>query len=141
MSIVLAKGSLITVNGITLSDHNRGPAKLDGDPYRIGERTLSARMVMQSVTWKRKLSLNWSMLPALDSQTADGKGGRNTIQGLVHIAWTQYTSPYVVTWKEADSSNIEQVETAFMYVDAYNEELVKRVNKQQWNVSLVLVEE
>lgn len=137
----LPKGSLITVNGIILSDHNRSAAHFDLEKFGVGDRTLTAKMVFQAIANKRKLSMSWELLPALDTQTADGKAGRNSIKALVQTAWTTYTDPYIVTWKEANSSNIEVITTARMFVDSYNEELVKRVNKQQWNVSLSLVEE
>lgn len=137
----LAKGSLITVNGITLSDHNRAAAHFDFDKFGVGDRTLTAKMVFQAIANKRKLAISWSLLPGLDGQTVDGKAGRNTIFGLVQTAWTTYTSPYIVTWKEANASNVEVATTIRMFVDSYNEELVKRVNKQQWNIQLSLVEE
>jgi hypothetical protein len=127
------------VDGTTLSDHNRSTAKIDFEVIGLGERTLGGMMKKQYIANKKKLTLSWDNLPALDTQTVDGKAGRNTLNA-VFVAATTSTTPVTVTWKEVDTNNAEQPVTVTMFLDSYSEELLKRYQKQLWNVSMVFVE-
>lgn len=138
MAIFLQKGSLITLNGTELSEHNRQPAKVDYEVFQINKRTLTGTLRRQSVSYKRKISISWDLLPGEDSQTVDLKAGRDTIVSIVGTDWTLSTTPITVLYKS--DVNYGSPETVYCFVESYDEELAKRHNKWLWNVSLTLIE-
>ena len=143
MTLILPKGSLIQIDGIDLSEHNRSSASIDVKPIGSSNVTILGRTRKQQITMKRTLSVSWQHLPALDSQTVDGKAGRNTINFLLpQTYWDLFNnSAAVVSYYEVDNNNVQTRTTFNAFLDSYNEELLKRFSYQHWNVSLSLVEE
>lgn len=138
MPINLPKGSLITVNTTTLSDHNRSAAQLSREIVKFDQRTVTGSMRRYYVAQKRRLTVSWEMLPALDGQTVDGKAGRNSLKTLYE---TNMGSTVSVSYYEVDASN-SQVQASFTgFIDSYEETLVKRFDSQLWNVSITFVEQ
>jgi len=140
MTVNLAKGSFLIVDTTELSEHNRSGGHIEHQMIGVMARTIVGTMRRQSFTGKRKVSVSWERLPALDSQTVDGKAGRNTLRDLVGDDWTSNLTPFTLTVREVDSNN-NQVDTTFQaYVESYDEELQKRFSYQHWNVSISFVE-
>lgn len=136
MTVYLPKGSLIELDGVALSEHNRSPASIDFEQIGVSKRTVVGTLKRQSITYKRKISMKWENLPATDAQTVDGQAGRDTINGIVGVDWVMSTTPISVTFK----SDSVTPETLSCFIESYDEELVKRHDKYLWNVSLTLVE-
>jgi len=140
MVIYLPKGALISIDGTELSDHNRSAAQLDFQIISFGDRIVDGTLKRRNLVKKRTLTLSWSELPALDSQTVDGKAGRNTIVELVSDDWSTLNTYRSVIYKEVDSSNVQTNVNINMMIESYNDELVRRQDKQLWNVNLSLIE-
>lgn len=137
MAITLPKGSLITVNNVTLSDHNRSEARIEYENVRQDVRLASGTMRRYFIANKRRLSVSWEMLPALDSQTVDGKAGRNTLKYLFD---TYSGVPVTVSYYEVDTTNTQVTRSFTAFIDSYAESLVKRFDAQYWNVEVSFVE-
>lgn len=152
MTIYLPKGTLISIEGIQLSEHNRSAAETGSEPIMIGERTVTGTMRRQHITNKVTLSLSWEMLPALDERTVDGFAGRNTLREIRDQMWLYNFSASEVSIQEQQIEYIEVDEettntvistfdrTYMMFLDDYQETLVKRWESHFYNVSLSLVE-
>lgn len=138
MAIALPKGSLIKINSTELSEHNRSAMRLEREAIKFDKRTVTGTMRRLYIASKRTLSISWERLPALDSQTVDGKAGRNTLKSLYD---SNIGSSITVSYYEVDSSNQQTPVTFTGFIDSYQEELVKRFSSQLWNVSITLVEQ
>lgn len=137
MPITLPKGSLIKVNGVELSEHNRSAPQISFEPVKYDVRLASGTMRRYVVGNKRILSISWEMLPALDSQTVDGKAGRNTLKSLVEM---NMGDTVTISYKEVNATN-DQTEVSFTaFIDSYSESLMKRFDAQYWNVEVSFVE-
>lgn len=143
MTLILPKGSLIRLDGIDLSEHNRSSASIGYKSIGTSNITILGRTRKQQITMKRTLTVSWERLPALDSQTVDGKAGRNTINdNFPEIYWNSFNSTTIeVSYYEVDSDNAQVYVTFNAFLDSYSDELLKRFDSQLWNVSLSLVEE
>lgn len=138
MTLVLAKGSLVTLAGITLSEHARSSFDEPREFIKSDARTVTGTMRRYHIANKRKFSFSWARLPGLDSQTLDGFAGRNSLRDLVD---TYFGQAIVMTFKEVDPSNVELNTTLNVFIDDYSEQLEKRWASQLWNISISLVEE
>jgi len=141
MTISLPKGSLISLAGTDLSEHNRSSAQIDFESISLGERTLGGTLRKQFITRKRRISVSWENLPALDTQTVDGKAGRNTIKTLIETMMLLNNSSSALTYKEVNTSDVQTTTSLNVFVDSYNETLVRRADHQLWNISITFVEE
>lgn len=136
--LIFPKGSVATLAGTTLSEHNRSALDISNEEVKSDNRTVSGLMRRYFVASKRKFSLQWNFLPALDGKTVDGKAGRNSLKSL----YTTYMGTAVTfTYKEANSSNVETDVSHTVFIDSYQESLIKRWDQQYWNVQLTLVEQ
>lgn len=138
MTITLPKGSLVNLATKDLSEHNRQAFEVPLDDLKTDARTANGFMRRYYVASKRKFTLSWNMLPALDGQTVDGKAGRNTIRGIHD---TNIGITLTLIYGEVDSSNNPSAITVTVFIDSYSETLVKRYERQFWNISMTLVEE
>lgn len=135
--LVLPKGSLATLAGTTLTEHGRQPISISFEEVGRTQRTANATMRRYFIAAKKKISISWDNIPALDSQCFDGMAGRNTIKAL----YDNNKSTLTFTYKEVDGSNVQSVQTLTVFVESYSEDLVKRWNTQLWKISLALVEQ
>jgi hypothetical protein len=137
-TLVLPKGSLVTLGGIELSEHNRQPFDITNDEIKSDSRTVNGLMRRYYISSKRRFTLRWDFLPALDGKTVDGKAGRNSLKSL-YATFMETTIAF--TYKEVDASNNQTSVNHTVFIDSYQETLVKRWNQQYWNVQLVLIEQ
>jgi hypothetical protein len=138
MALTFPKGALITINSTDLSDHNRSGFQDNLEELKTDNRTVNGTMRRYFISSKRKFSFSWENLPALDTQTVDGKAGRNSIRGL-HDA--NMNSVVTLTYKEVNGSNVQVNVSATCFIDSYSETLVKRYDRQFWNVEMTLIEQ
>lgn len=136
-TITLPKGSLITLNGIVLSEHGRSTFDITPNDIKYDNRTVTGTMRRYFVASKGTYNVSWTMLPALDSQTLDGKAGRNTLKSLYdNNMGTSITLQYY----EVNSSNNQTFVSKTVFIESYSETLVKRWGMQLWDTKLSLVE-
>lgn len=143
-TITLPKGSLVTLsslettpNSVTLSEHGRSELDIQNEAIRVDTRLANASMRRYQVAVKRKLSLSWDMLPAVDGQTLDGKAGRNTLRAI----WEGNFGPITLTYKEVNSSNVQVDKSVTVFIESYSETLVRRWGFQFWTCSMSFVEQ
>lgn len=136
--ITLPKGSLITLNSTALSEHNRSSARIDPEYVKFDKRTITGTARRYYLATKKSITVSWSMLPALDNQTVDGKAGRNTLKTFVD---DNIDNTFTVYYYEVNSSNVQTQVSFTGFIATYNEELVKRWDRQMWNVSITITEQ
>lgn len=135
--LTLPKGSLVTLAGTSLSEHNRSALAVTPDIIKTDVRVANGSLKRYYVASKKKLDLSWANLPALDSQTVDGKAGKNSLYTLYT---TNISTTFTVTYKEVNASNVQTSITLTMMIDTYTEKLNKRFDRQFWDCTLTLVE-
>jgi len=138
MAISLPKGSLITINSTQLSEHNRSAMQLQREILKSDNRTVTGVMRRYFINQKRRITISWERLPALDNQTVDGKTGRNSLKALYEA---NIGNTVTVSYYEVDSNNNQTQVTFTGFIDSYEETLLKRYNSQLWDVSITLVEQ
>ena len=136
--MLLPKGSLVKLNTTELSEHNRSEFQDDIEALKTDNRTVNGTMRRYYIASKRKIFFSWEMLPALDTQTVDGKAGRNSIRSFRD---TNIGSTITLTYKEVNASNVQTDVSLTCFIDDYSETLVKRFDRQYWNVQITLVEQ
>ena len=138
MAFTFAKGALVTLAGTQLSDHNRSGFQDEIEELKTDNRTVNGTLRRYYVGSKKKVSLSWEYLPALDSQTADGQAGRNTLKSLHD---TYMNAAVTLTYKEVNASNVQVNVNMTCFIDSYSETLIKRYNNQYWDVEMTFVEQ
>lgn len=136
MTLILQKGSLIVLGGIALSEHNRSSLAIPHQPVKTDKRLANGGMRRYFVANKLTFSFSWEKLPALDEQTVDGKAARNSIRNL----WLANPGEIVMTYKEVNNNNNQISSQYTVFIDTYQDELLKRLSYQQWNVQMTLIE-
>ena len=139
-SITLPKGSLVTVTGdatYTLSEHNRSALSISETEIRQDVRAADGTLRRYWIASKRTYSLAWDMLPALDGQTVDLVGGRNTL----YTMYTNNKGLVTFSWKEVNASNVQISKSANVMIDTYTESLQKRFQKFYYNVQITFTEQ
>jgi hypothetical protein len=136
--ITLPKGSLITFGTTQLSEQGRTALEVSPDPIVNDVRLANGSMRRYYVASKKKFKFSWTMLPALDGQTFDGKAGRNT---LASFYVSNIDNTFTLKYKEVDGSNNQTDISTTVFIESYSESLEKRWGAQFWNVSMSLVEQ
>ncbi|NDB58754.1 hypothetical protein EB001_09930 [bacterium] len=138
--LTLPVGSLLTLNGNAISEHNRAPITLSIQNIEKSERMANGLTRRFFITTKRSLSVSWQMLPGTSAMTVDGKYGARDIKSL-----------YLSTSGELEVTinyNNSVTESFSAFVTDANFEVVKRnvrntpssSPQEFWNVSLTLEE-
>lgn len=138
MALTLPKGSLVTLAGTQLSEHNRAAYDISNDELMANNRTVNGTMRRYFVASKRRFAIKWDFLPALDAKTVDGKAGRNSLKS---IYTTNMGTSVNLTYKEVNVSNVQVDVSHTVFIESYQETLVKRWDQQYWNVQITLVEQ
>lgn len=131
----MVAGPLITLAGVTLSDHNRSPLRITLQDYRQNVRLASGLLRSyclgpNSSNKTLTFNISWDMLPRLDAETWDGKAGKNSLNSLANTYWQ---TPIVLTYQD-----INGLKSYNVYISDYSETLVKRYVTSYWNIDLTL---
>ena len=137
MSIVyLPKGSLLSLNGVQLTEHNRQPLSVSVNRIENAKRMANGTMRKYFIADKRTWSTSWKELPeAISHQyagntiidTVDGKAGMSEIEAIYNsqrgsIALIIGAATYYVMFKD------------------FNKTLTKRGIYNGYDVDIVLEE-
>lgn len=75
MTILLPRGTILTINGVDWTDHSREALAIEPTRIERSARMVNGTMRKNYVADKIKLSTSWSNLPSLTTRTVDGKLG------------------------------------------------------------------
>ena len=128
----LATDSIITLDGLALTEHNRKPLSVDYEHINRSERTVEGFMRRQHVASKRTFSLSWEMLPHSSAYTVDRKSGAKELIAFFLARMT--TSMTMVLDNAGVNENIT------VLIESFDYEVVKRYENEFWNLSLSLIE-
>lgn len=142
--ITLPKGSLVSLAGTQLTEHNRSTLNVSYDEIRQDKRVIVGTMKRYTIASKRKFSLSWSNLPMIAAETVDGKTGFNELKTL-----TDTNKPNMIQFKIKNYSTTDPARDAYnqvdesinVFIDAFSWELIKRYGKWYYNCNLSLVEQ
>lgn len=92
MSVVyLPKGSLVTLNGTAITEHNRAPVAVTVERIENARRMANGTMRKYFIADKRSWSTSWSDLPELPANTVDNKGALTFIENLYNTVPGAFT--------------------------------------------------
>lgn len=135
--IKLQKGSLITLAGFDLTEHNRTPVQMPRIPVKTDKRLANGSLRRYFVIDKLSWSFSWERVPALDTYTVDGKAGRNKIRNIYEEN-IGIEVPLII--RETDASNAQITKNYTVFIDTFQDEIDKRFTYETWNVSMTLIE-
>jgi hypothetical protein len=138
MVLTLPKGSLVKLNSTELSEHNRAQFVIAFIPIKTDNVTATGKTRRYFVAEKRTFSTSWTFLPAIDTQTVDGKAGRNSLKAFYDA---NIGTTVTLTYKEVNSSNIQTDVVVMVFIEEYQETLTKRWGAQYWDITLSLIEQ
>lgn len=142
MAMTFRARSILEVNGVTLTEHNRSPLNVDFELIESSKRTVSGRLRSYVVAKKHNLSVSWENLPSLTSKTVDGYGGGEAIRAL----FTDNNEVNVKVWTDAEAAKAVSTATLDFQgrVKSVNYNIVKRNIEGQfydfWNIDLSIEE-
>lgn len=140
-AITLPVGSLITMNGNNLSEHNRAPVTVSINRIEKVQRMSNGTLRKFSINDKKIISTSWANLPSRSNYTVDGFYGARDIKDFYESSSGK--GSFVVTVKYGNGGT-GNVETLTMVFNSCSFELVRRNAKvsptdtpqELWNVSL-----
>lgn len=77
--MTLPLGSVVKLNGNSLTEHNRQPISVDIERIETSSRMIDGTMRKNVVIDKRKWSTSWDNVPNTSAKTIDGKWGAKDI--------------------------------------------------------------
>lgn len=143
-TLTLPVGSLITIGGNTISEHNRQPVSISTNRIEKIQRMANGTLRKFFVADKKVINVSWADLPSRASYTVDGFYGARDIKDFYESASGKGT--FSVTVKYGNTANAENLTMIFT---SCSFELVKRnarknaatdVPQELWNVSISLEE-
>jgi len=138
-ALILPVGSLITMNGNNLSEHNRAPVTVSINRIEKVQRMSNGTLRKFSIADKKIISASWSNLPSRSNYTVDGFYGARDIKDFYESSAGKGT--FALTVKYGSTANAENLIVVF---NSCSFELVRRNAKvlptdtpqELWNVSL-----
>lgn len=131
-AIVLPKGSLLSINGNGLTEHNRGEVDVQINRIENTKRMHDGTLRKVVIADKLKWSVSWTDVPDTDAKCVDGKWGGQSIEGFYKA------NPGLFTFNVKNSgvsTNYNAVITEF------SKTLKKRGNGAElWDISLTIEE-
>ncbi len=128
----LATDSILTLDGLALTEHNRKPLSVDYEHINRSERTVEGFMRRQHVASKRTFSLSWDMLPHTSAFTVDRKSGAKEL--IAYFLARMAQSMTLVL----DNGGVN--ENVTVLIESFDYEVQKRYETEFWSLSLTLVE-
>lgn len=143
-TLTLPVGSLITIGGNSISEHNRQPVSISTNRIERIQRMANGTLRKFFIADKKVINVSWSNLPSRSTFTVDGFYGARDIKDFYEGATGK--GSFAVTVKYGNTANAENLTMVFT---SCSFELVKRnarknaatdVPQELWNVSISLEE-
>lgn len=130
--MILPKGSIVSLSGNDLTEHNRGDISVDIERIENMKRMHDGTMRKIVLADKYKWSLSWSNVPNVDISTVDGKWGGKSIEAFYKAT----PGVFVLTVKESGVSTNYNA-----FITNFGKTVVKRgANLELWNMQLEMEE-
>lgn len=126
--------SILTLDGLALTEHNRSELSVDYEHINRTARTVQGAMRRQHVALKRSFSVSWEDLPHSSAFTVDGKPGG---QQMVDFFRTRMSSALTLLVSKENKTTTESVT---VLIEAFDYSVQKRWEYEFWNISVTLVE-
>lgn len=143
--LILPVGSLVTIGGNNLSEHNRAPASISINRIEKVQRMSNGTLRKFFINDKKIISLSWDNLPSRASYTVDGGYGARDIKDFYEGVNGKGSFTVTVKYGNGGSGNVE---TLTMVFNSCSFELLRRNAKMNtvdtpqelWNVSIAMEE-
>lgn len=143
-TLTLPVGSLISIGGNEISEHNRNPVSISTNRIEKIQRMANGTLRKFFVADKKVINVSWTSIPSYAAFTVDGKWGARNIKEFYE--GVNGRGSFAVTVKYGNTANAENLTMIFT---SCSFELVRRnarknaatdVPQELWDVSISLEE-
>lgn len=126
--------SILTLDGLTLTEHNRSPLSVDFEHLNRSQRTVEGYMRRQHIAMKRTWAVSWEDLPNTSAYTVDQKYGAQQMVGFLLARMDE-----ALTLEVSKDAGVTH-DTYTVLIEALDYEITRRYEFEYWNISLNLIE-
>jgi hypothetical protein len=127
---------------LTLSDHSRSPLSVSYDVLSKSDRMADGTLKRYVVARKKIIQCQWSMLPTIRSQVADGNADARDMKEFYESnLYRPMSMTLYYNRNTAERSGAAYAETLSVYWNNFTFDVVKRYkNFDYWNVTAEFLE-
>ena len=125
--VYLPKGSLLSLNGVQFTEHNRQPLAVSIERIETSQRMANGTMRKYFIADKRTWSTSWTDLPEVAASTVDGKAATSEIEAIYNF-------------QRGSIALIIGAVTYYVMFKEFNKTLKKRGNYNGYDVDITLEE-
>lgn len=107
-----------------LSDHGRSPVVETREERAVDVELANGSIRKYVKAVKHTWSMEWVWLPDQDSDTVDGKAGRETMRGMFSVS--NSGQPFTLTFRDRASTGGTTTRTYTVFVASYSDDLIRR---------------
>jgi hypothetical protein len=140
-AMTLPVGSIITIAGSSLSEHNRQPVQLSNNRIESSQRMANGTLRKFFVADKESISVSWGMLPSFNTFTVDGGWGARDLKNFYESAQGRTSFTVTIKYGETTITKSMMFSSATFEIARRNvREKLDSTPQEFWNVSISLEE-
>jgi coproporphyrinogen III oxidase len=142
MAMTFPARSILSLDGVFLSEHSRSPLTVEFEKIENANRTVNGRLRVYEIANKHKLNVDWEWIPSKSQYTVDGYAGGVELNSLYLLGGVKTVE--IWTDSEAAKSSLAPTVSFDGRINSFNYSIEKRnvggIFFDYWNISMSVEE-